>query len=69
MSNALPQWMYRDPCEIADGLIALTAQHKKAEEKRARIAADYRLYGRMRKARKIKALVKKVKLNGGKRSA
>jgi len=69
VSNALPQWMYRNPELIADGLIALTNRRKKAEETRAKIAAEYRIFGRIRKARKIKALVKKVKLNGGKRSA
>jgi len=62
--TALPAWMYRDPSEIADGLIALSNRRKKAEEMRAKVAADYRIFGRRLKARKIKALVKKAK-NGG----
>ncbi len=60
-STALPSWCYRNPELIADGLIALSSRRKKAEETRAKVAADYRLYGRMRKARKIKKLVKKAK--------
>ena len=67
--TALPQWMYRNPELIADGLIALTNRRKKAEETRAKIAAEYRIFGRRLKARKIKKLVKQAKLNGGTRGA
>ena len=57
-------WRYRNPEAICDGLIALTAQRQKAEETRAKVAAEYRIFGRRLKARKIRALVKKAK-NGG----
>lgn len=57
-SSALPSWMYRDPCEIADGLIART---DKAEKIEARKAELHRIHRR----RRIKALVRQVKRNGG----
>lgn len=63
-STALPSWCYRNPELIADGLIALSSRRKKVEEVREKVAADYRIFGRRLKARKIKALVKKAK-NGG----
>lgn len=59
-SAALPQWMYRDPCEIADGLIARSAKHRKEAERKAELH-------RKHKGRRIRSLVRIVKKNGGSR--
>lgn len=57
-STALPQWMYKDPSEIADGLIARTAREEKADKRKAELHVLHR-------RRRIKALVRLAKKNGG----
>lgn len=57
-STALPQWMYRDPQEIADGLIAYSAKVEKVEKRKAELHVLHR-------RRRIKALVRLAKKNGG----
>ena len=57
-STALPQWMYRDPQEIADGLIAYSAKIEKVEKRKAELH-------RIHKGRRIRALVRLAKKNGG----
>lgn len=57
-SAALPAWMYRNPEEIADGLIAYSAKTEKAEKRKADLHVLHR-------RRRIRALVRQVKKNGG----
>lgn len=54
----LESWQYRNPEAIADGLIARTAKEAKAEARKAGLH-------RIHKGRRIKALVRKVKRDGG----
>lgn len=54
LSNALPAWMYRNPEEIADGLIARSAWNEKAAARKAELH-------RKHKSRRLKALVKLAK--------
>jgi hypothetical protein len=59
-SNALPRWMYSDPQNIADGLIAQSRRQEEAQVKQFEMQLK-------QNRRRIKALVKGVKWNGGSR--
>lgn len=61
-SAALPSWMYRNPEEIADGLIARTVREEKVGKRKAELNVLHR-------RRRIRALVRQVKKNGGSSSA
>lgn len=54
----LESWQYRNPEDIADGLIARTAKAEKIEARKAELH-------RIHRRRRIKALVRQVKRNGG----
>lgn len=54
----LESWRYRNPEAIADGLIALSARHEKADKRKAELHLQHR-------RRRIKALVRLAKKNGG----
>ena len=53
-STALPSWCYRNPEDIADGLIARTARQEKADKRKAELHILHR-------RRRIKALVRLAK--------
>ncbi len=53
-STALPAWLYRDPQEIADGLIARSARQEKEDKRKAELHLQHR-------RRRIKALVRLAK--------
>ena len=53
-STALPSWLYKDPLDIADGLIARSARQEKADKRKAELH-------RIHKSRRIKALVRLAK--------
>jgi len=53
-STALPTWLYRNPEEIADGLIARTVREEKVEKRKAELHVLHR-------RRRIKALVRLAK--------
>lgn len=54
--------MYRNPEEIADGLIARTVREEKVGKRKAELNVLHR-------RRRIRALVRQVKKNGGSSSA
>ena len=54
----LESWRYRNPEAIADGLIALSAKKEKIDKRKAELH-------RIHKGRRIRALVKLAKKNGG----
>lgn len=58
----LESWRYRNPEAIADGLIALSARQEKADKRKAELNVLHR-------RRRIRALVRQVKKNGGSSSA
>lgn len=59
-SNALPRWMYQDPQEMADGLIAQSKRQEEAQVKQLEMRLK-------QNRRRIKSLVNGVKRNGGSR--
>lgn len=61
-STALPSWCYRNPEDIADGLIALSSRQEKADKRKAELH-------RIHKGRRIRALVRLAKKNGRSRVA
>ena len=61
-STALPSWLYGDPSNIADGLIARTERQEKAAVRKPVLRDKF--YRRSKSIR-IKGLVKLVKGNGG----
>lgn len=59
-STALPSWLYKDPLEIADGLIARTARQEKADKRKA----ELHLLHRRRRIKALVRLAKQGKLHG-----
>jgi len=57
-SSALPAWLYRNPEEIADGLIAYSAKVERVDKRKTELHMLHR-------RRRIKALVRLAKKNGG----
>jgi hypothetical protein len=56
--EVLESWRYRNPEAIADGLIAYSAKVEKVEKRKAELHVLHR-------RRRIKALVRLAKKNGG----
>lgn len=54
-STALPSWCYRNPEDIADGLIARSARQEKADKRKA----ELRLLHRRRRIKSLVRLAKK----------